>query len=83
MQSALIRDCLPGFSEENRLTVLDASVLPRIWLGNAITTPTHLDEWNNIGLAKSRPAPVHTLFARADRESLTSGRSTLRPPAPR
>jgi hypothetical protein len=49
VQSALIRDCLPGFSEENRLTVLDAAVLPRIWLGNAITTPTHLDEWNNIG----------------------------------
>jgi hypothetical protein len=48
-QSALIRDCLPGFSAENHLTVIDASVLPRIWLGNAITTPTHLDEWNNIG----------------------------------
>ena len=48
-QSALIRDCLPGFSEENRLTVVPGSVLPRIWLGNAITTPTHLDEWHNIG----------------------------------
>jgi hypothetical protein len=49
VQSALMRDCLPGFSEENRLTVLDDSVLPRLWLGNAITTPTHLDEWHNIG----------------------------------
>lgn len=48
-QSALIRDCLPGFSTQNALTVLDSSILPRIWLGNAITTPTHLDEWNNIG----------------------------------
>jgi hypothetical protein len=48
-QSALIRDCLPGFSAENRLSFLEAAVLPRIWLGNAITTPTHLDEWNNIG----------------------------------
>ena len=48
-QSALIRDCLPGFSQENALSLLDASILPRIWLGNAITTPTHLDEWNNIG----------------------------------
>jgi hypothetical protein len=48
-QSALIRDCLPGFSAENRLAVVDDTVLPRIWLGNAITTPTHLDEWNNIG----------------------------------
>jgi hypothetical protein len=52
-QSALIRDCLPGFSAENRLTVFDDTVLPRIWLGNAITTPTHLDEWNNIGCVVS------------------------------
>jgi hypothetical protein len=48
-QSAPIRECLPGFAAENRLAVLDESVPPRIWLGNAITTPTHLDEWNNIG----------------------------------
>src|SRR5581483_5432132 len=48
-QSALIRDCLPAFSAENALSVVDSAVLPRIWLGNAITTPTHLDEWNNIG----------------------------------
>jgi hypothetical protein len=52
-QSALIRDCLPGFSGENRLGVLGDTVLPRIWLGNAITTPTHLDEWHNIGCAVS------------------------------
>ena len=52
-QSALIRDCLPGFTAENRLSVLGDTVLPRIWLGNAITTPTHLDEWNNIGCAVS------------------------------
>lgn len=47
-QSALIRDCIPGFSIENRLAVLPDAVLPRIWLGNAITTPTHVDEWCNI-----------------------------------
>jgi hypothetical protein len=47
-QSALIRDCLPGFLVQNRLTLLDDSISPRIWLGNAITTPTHLDEWCNI-----------------------------------
>jgi len=52
-QSALIRDCLPGFSEENSLSVLPEAVLPLIWLGNAITTPTHLDEWNNIGCVAS------------------------------
>jgi Cupin-like domain len=48
-QSALIRDSLPGFAEENRLSLVDDGVLPRLWLGNRITTPTHLDEWNNIG----------------------------------
>jgi Cupin-like domain len=48
-QSALIRDCLPGFTDENPLDIVDANVLPRIWLGNRITTPTHVDEWNNIG----------------------------------
>jgi hypothetical protein len=52
-QSALIRDCVPGFAAENRLTVLDPTILPRIWLGNAMTTPTHLDEWNNIGCVVS------------------------------
>jgi hypothetical protein len=48
-QSALIRDCLPGFDKENRLGLVTDNVLPRIWLGNQITTPTHVDEWNNIG----------------------------------
>lgn len=48
-QSALIRDCLPGFAAENSLSIVDDKVLPRIWLGNRITTPTHVDEWNNVG----------------------------------
>lgn len=52
-QSALVSACLPGFCAENRLGFLDDSVVPRIWLGTAITTPTHLDEWNNIGCVVS------------------------------
>jgi hypothetical protein len=48
-QSALLRDCLPGFSAENALTVVGRDILPRIWLGTTITTPIHLDEWNNLG----------------------------------
>jgi Cupin-like domain len=47
-QSALIRDCVPGFATENRLALVEDSVLPRIWLGNAVTTPTHVDEWCNV-----------------------------------
>jgi len=52
-QSALIRDCVPGFSTENPLALLGDAVLPRIWLGNAITTPTHVDEWCNIACVVS------------------------------
>jgi len=53
VQSAPIRDCLPGLAEANPLPVADASAQPRIWLGNAVTTPTHLDEWFNIGCVVS------------------------------
>ena len=52
VQSALIRDCLPGFTAQNPLSVL-AGIEPRIWFGNAITTPAHVDEWNNIGCVVS------------------------------
>jgi hypothetical protein len=47
-QSAPVEDCLPGFLAEHPLPLLDIPVSPRIWLGNAITTPAHFDEWNNI-----------------------------------
>lgn len=47
-QSALIRDCLPAFVRENALALFDETIQPRIWLGNRITTPTHVDEWNNV-----------------------------------
>lgn len=49
VQSAPVSDCLPGFAEANPLPAAAASAQPRIWLGNAVTTPTHLDEWFNIG----------------------------------
>jgi len=49
VQSALLRECLPGFASANPLPVAPPSAEPRIWLGNAVTTPTHLDEWFNIG----------------------------------
>jgi hypothetical protein len=48
-QSALVKDCLPGFAAANRMSLVDDGVQPRIWLGNRITTPAHVDEWNNIG----------------------------------
>jgi hypothetical protein len=53
VQSALIADCLPGFSSENRLPILEESVPPRIWLGNRVTTPAHFDESNNVACVVS------------------------------
>ena len=53
IQSAQISDCLPGFLAENKLAVLDAAVQPRIWMGNTITTPAHIDESNNLACVVS------------------------------
>lgn len=48
VQSALVRDCLPGFTDANRLDLLDDTVAPRLWFGNRVTTPAHFDESDNI-----------------------------------
>jgi hypothetical protein len=48
VQSAPVADCLPGFAAENRLSILDDGVAPRIWLGNRVTVPTHFDESSNV-----------------------------------
>jgi len=48
VQSAPIPDCLPGFAAENVLELVDAAVVPRIWIGNAVVTPAHFDESSNI-----------------------------------
>jgi Cupin-like domain len=53
VQSALIADCLPGFTAQNRLEILDASIQPRIWLGNRVVTPAHFDESSNIACVVS------------------------------
>jgi Cupin-like domain len=52
-QAARIDECLPGFVDDNPLTLLDPSVRPRLWLGNAITTPAHVDETHNIACVVS------------------------------
>lgn len=47
-QSALAETATPGFPAAHPLPLLDAAVAPRLWLGNAIQTPTHFDESANI-----------------------------------
>jgi hypothetical protein len=41
-------DHLPGFAEENRLPILEQSVRPRIWIGNASKVACHFDTFENI-----------------------------------
>ena len=48
VESASLLDCLPDFAESNRLYLLDASIAPRIWIGNAVTVQTHYDFNHNI-----------------------------------
>lgn len=48
VESALLSDCLPTFALHNRLVLLDRSVAPRIWIGNAVKVHTHCDFSNNI-----------------------------------
>jgi hypothetical protein len=48
IQSAAIGSCLPDFRLQHDLPFLDASVEPRIWIGNRVTTPVHFDEYHNI-----------------------------------
>ncbi len=47
-QSALIDDCLPGLARDIPMPLLDDSIRPRIWIGNAVVTPAHFDESSNI-----------------------------------
>jgi len=50
IQSSEIPEALPGFAEENRTDLVDADVVPRIWLGNAIHVATHYDLKENVGV---------------------------------
>ncbi|HLX21749.1 MAG TPA: cupin-like domain-containing protein [Usitatibacter sp.] len=48
VQSSPIADCLPGFIAKHPMPLLDPSIAPRIWLGNAVITPAHFDESGNV-----------------------------------
>lgn len=48
VQSALVELCAPGLLPARAMPLLDTTVAPRLWFGNAIVTPTHFDESSNI-----------------------------------
>ena len=50
LQSALLSQCVPGLVPTHRVPFLDASVQPRLWIGNQVTTPAHFDGTHNIAV---------------------------------
>lgn len=50
LQSLPIPDLLPGFVEENATALLDRSVIPRMWMGNAARVAAHFDLMENVGV---------------------------------
>src|SRR5262249_2480002 len=47
IQSTPIPKHLPAFGADNVLPLLDNTVIPRIWIGNAITVAAHFDQADN------------------------------------
>lgn len=50
LQSAQVLECMPGFVELHPMRCLPASVLPRLWVGNRVTTPAHFDASRNLAV---------------------------------
>ena len=50
VQSIPAPELLPGFTTDNATDLVDATVVPRLWLGNAIRVATHYDLQENIGV---------------------------------
>lgn len=51
LQSALIAECMPAFVAHHPMPCLSATVSPRLWVGNRVTTPAHFDVSHNIAVA--------------------------------
>jgi len=50
VQSLILAEALPGFTAENRTDLVNASVAPRIWIGNRIRVATHYHLMENLGI---------------------------------
>ena len=50
VQSIPVPEILPGFEAENDTGLLDPSVVPRVWMGNALRVAPHYDLMENIGV---------------------------------
>jgi hypothetical protein len=50
VQSEIIPDIMRGFAEVNRMPLIDASIAPRIWIGNNVRIALHYDVQENVGV---------------------------------
>jgi hypothetical protein len=50
VQSIPAPDLLPGFAKAHGIDLVDPTVVPRLWLGNAIRVATHYDLMENIAV---------------------------------
>lgn len=51
LQSAPVAQCLPDFMGTHAMPCLPPGVVPRLWLGNRVTTPAHFDAFHNLAVA--------------------------------
>ncbi|MDP9109724.1 MAG: cupin-like domain-containing protein [Pseudomonadota bacterium] len=51
LQSAAVLDAMPGFLAAQSMPLLDPQIMPRIWIGNRVTVPAHIDEAHNLACA--------------------------------
>jgi hypothetical protein len=50
LQSAQVAECMPGFVAAHPMPCLPATVQPRLWVGNRVTTPAHFDASRNLAV---------------------------------
>lgn len=78
MQSAPVREVLPGFAERHAMPLLDPSIAARIWIGNAISVATHYDSNDNVACVVAGRRRF-TLFPPDQAENLYLGPFELTP----
>ncbi|MES1200793.1 MAG: cupin-like domain-containing protein [Pseudomonadota bacterium] len=50
VQSAIVRDFIPGFAADNALDIVPVSVPPRVWIGSPVIVAAHFDLYYNIAV---------------------------------
>ena len=50
VQSATVKDFIPGFAADNVLDIVPAGVPPRVWIGSSVIVAAHFDLYYNIAV---------------------------------